>query len=151
MARTKSKVRVRDLPTIVAEHPEGAVSLVGDHGGLSRISGEIHPSSVVRDTIRVETEHGSIYLATYLEIEISVERRDELAEDDRRDVDWLIEWNITHTAGLSTPREAAEAVWRDVFGRTRAGMEDACVFFVTDPSTGEQLEVDLSSVPMSAD
>ena len=151
MGRTTSTVPVSELAEIVADPERGTISLIGDNGGHALITGEIHESSVVRGTIRIETEHGSIYLAPDLEVEISEHTPDHLAEDDVRDTNWFVEWNINHTEGESTPREAAEAVWREIFGRTQADTDDACVFFVTDPLTGEQVEVDLSSTPLAGE
>lgn len=150
MARTKSTVRVSDIPAIVAASDRGIVSLVGDHGGLSQVVGEVHPSAVVRGTIRVETEHGSIYLDPDIEVEISEHYPDTLTENDLRDTEWHVSWNIDaidpRTADVvgSTARAAAEMVWRDIFGRDQVTEGDACVFVVTDPADGASVSVDLS-------
>jgi hypothetical protein len=151
MSRTTSTVRVAELAGIVEDPERGTISLVGDSGGLSKITGEVYASSLHLESICVETEHGSIYLGTELEVQISEHTPDRLAEEDVRDTDWLVEWNIDHSEGESSPRQAAEAVWRDIFGRTQAGTDDACVFFVTDPLTGERVEVDLSSAPLAGE
>lgn len=45
-----------------------------------------------------------------------------------------------------TPTAAAQEVWEDVFGRSFASPDDACVFSVTDMETGTITEVDLSEV-----
>ena len=45
-----------------------------------------------------------------------------------------------------TPTAAAQEVWEDVFGRSFASPDDACVFSVTDMATGTITEVDLSEV-----
>lgn len=151
MARTTSTVRVADIPSIVADENRGIVSLLGDHGGLSLITGEMHMSSVHLEMLRIETEHGSVYLAPDLEVEISEEFTSTLTADEERDVDWFLTWSVDHSDGPSTPRAAAERVWREEFGRTSACPDDACVFDVTDPSTGDSVRVDLGEEPTTND
>lgn len=145
MARITSTVRVADIPGIVEDPARGIVSLRGDHGGISLITGEMQMSSVHVDLLRIETEHGSIYLAPGLEVEISEEVEDSLTPDQERDVEWQLRWSIDHADGPSTPRKAAARVWREQFGRTGAAHDDACVFDVTDPTTGETVRVDLGA------
>ena len=55
---------------------------------------------------------------------------------------WVITWTID--AEGSTPEAAAASVWTEIFGRTAAGADDACVFTVTDSTTGQSTNVDLS-------
>lgn len=40
----------------------GSVSLVGDHGGQSLITGDLRDSGLVMGALSVETEHGTVYL-----------------------------------------------------------------------------------------
>lgn len=136
MPRTQSTVRVADIPAIVADPERGIVSLVGDHGGLSLITGDINESGVVFGALAIETEHGTVYLDLDSEVEIS----EEYPRDP--DTEWGVSWSIDGYG--PTPQHAAARVWRQQFGRTMAGDDDACVFFVTDPDTNETVKVDLS-------
>lgn len=53
-----------------------------------------------------------------------------------------VKWEIN--AEGETPQDAARSVWEDFFGRSAAGPDDACVFQVENPETGETVTVDLS-------
>ena len=55
--------------------------------------------------------------------------------------EYTLTWTISVAA--DSPREAAEIIWQDVFGRTFAGADDACVFEVVGPD-GFTETVDLS-------
>jgi hypothetical protein len=132
----QSTVRVGDIPSIIDDPARGVVSLVGDHGGLSLITGPSHHSGLVMGTLSFETEHGVVYLDPDETIEISEEFA--LSEDHP----WVVSWTIDSNA--STPQEAAAKVWREVFGRDFAGTDDACNFTVTDAESGESVQVDLS-------
>lgn len=46
------------------------LALLGDQGGVSLITGAIVPSGVVRGTVSVETEHGTVYLDEEGEVEV---------------------------------------------------------------------------------
>lgn len=132
----QSTVRTGDIPSIIEDPERGIVSLVGDHGGLSQITGPTHQSGLVMGTLSFETEHGVVYLDPDENTEISEEFP--LSEDHP----WVVSWTIDSSA--STPEEAAAKIWRDVFGRDFAGTEDACSFTVTDVESRESFEVDLS-------
>jgi hypothetical protein len=86
MARTQHTVSVSDLTPIVEDPERGIISLVGDHGGLSLITGDIDPSAIVFGTLAVETEHGTVYLDRDAEITIS--------EDDGDDLDKHIDGSL---------------------------------------------------------
>lgn len=58
------------------------------------------------------------------------------------DHEWHVAWNIDGYG--SSPEQAAAKTWVELFGRTVAGDEDACVFTVTDPGTNKSVTVDLS-------
>lgn len=129
-------IRVGDIPAIVEDPKSGAVSLLGNHGGLSLITGPFARSGLVMGTLSIETEHGVVYLDPDELQEISEELP--LSEDHP----WTVSWEIDSTG--SSPEEAAAKIWRDVFGRTLAGTDDACVFTVTDAESGESMRIDLS-------
>lgn len=133
---TQSTVRTADIPAIVADSKRGIVSLVGDHGGLALITGDVKDSSALFGTMSFETEHGMVYLDPEGETTIS----EEFPLGDGHE--WRVSWTIdTHG---SSPERAAARVWRDTFGRAMAGSDDACFFTVTDPDTGIPVNVDLS-------
>lgn len=71
MARTQLTVLVADLPSIIEDPERGVISLVGDHGGLSLITGGIEGSGLVMGALSIETEHGVVYLDPEQETEIS--------------------------------------------------------------------------------
>lgn len=129
-------VPVADLAEIVGDPTRGIISLVGGHGGLALIVGDIEASSLMMGSLAVETEHGTIYLDPDGDVQIS----ETTPYPDEHE--WLVEWCIDGYG--ATPEAAARAVWRDVFGRTSATDEEACVFWVTDPTTGQRTKVDLS-------
>lgn len=129
-------VRVGDIPAIVEDPTRGVVSLLGDHGGLSLITGPSSRSGLVMGTLSIETEHGVVYLDPDELQEISEELP--LSEEHP----WKVSWTIDSTG--PSPEEAAARIWRDVFGRTLAGTDDACVFTVTDVESDESVEIDLS-------
>ncbi|MCB5280589.1 hypothetical protein [Arthrobacter sp. ES1] len=133
---TQSTVRVGDIPSIVEDPARGIVSLVGSNGGLSRITGWIEESGVVMGALSIETEHGTVYLDPNETTRIS----EELPLPDTHE--WEVAWKIDGYG--SSPEEAAAKVWRNVFGRSVAGADDACVFIVTDVESGESTRVDLS-------
>lgn len=56
-------------------------------------------------------------------------------------VSWVTDSDIS-----ASPADAAAMVWREVFrrGPWQPNNEEACVFVVTDPNTGRQVEIDLS-------
>jgi hypothetical protein len=132
----QSTVRVGDIPSIMEDPTRGVVSLVGDHGGLSLITGPSHHSGLVMGTLSIETEHGVVYLDPDETTEISEEFP--LPETH----EWEVAWKIDSYG--SSPEEAAAKIWREVFGRDFAGTDDACTFTVTNVENGESVEVDLS-------
>lgn len=132
----QSTVRVGDIPAIIEDDARGIVSLVGNSGGLSQITGPVSQSGLVMGTLSFETEHGVVYLDPDEMTQISEELP--LSEDHP----WVVSWTIDSNA--SSPEEAAAKIWRDVFGRDFAGQDDACSFTVTDVESGASVEVDLS-------
>lgn len=56
--------------------------------------------------------------------------------------EFLITWAINGEG--ATARKAAERIWREVFGRSAAGPDDACIFEVQDLETDETVTIDLS-------
>jgi len=136
MNTSQFPVRVSDIAGIVEDSNRGVISLVGDHGGLSLITGEIASSSLMTGMIALETEHGTVYLDPEVEVTIS----EETQHDEHHE--WLVEWNINSCG--PTPQVAAARAWAQNFGRTVAGEDDACVFTVKDPDTLNSVTIDLS-------
>lgn len=137
--KTESKqhtVLVSHIPGIIADPARGVISLVGDRGGLSLITGPVEQSGLVPGTLSIETEHGVVHLAPETVAQISEEAT--YSEDHLWEVSWKIDSNA------STPEEAAAKVWREVFGRTHAAEDDACVFTVKDVLGGELTRINLS-------
>lgn len=62
MTRTQHHTQSTQLPEIIADPQRGIISLVGDMGGLSQITGEVTVSNIVIGTLAIETEHGTVYL-----------------------------------------------------------------------------------------
>jgi len=147
MRRTQSTVRVADVPAIIADPDRGTISLIGDHGGLSLITGEVYDSMVIPGTLAFETEHGTVRLEQGAEVKISEAYPSTLTPETKRDTEWLISWTINgenDSEDPSSPMDVASHVWRETFGRRHASAEDACVFEVMDNATGETVTVDLS-------
>jgi hypothetical protein len=48
------------------------LTLVGDNGGLSKVTGEISRSSAMRGFLAVETEHGTLYLDEDFDVTVLV-------------------------------------------------------------------------------
>lgn len=48
--------------TIPGTAIEPGMTLVGDFGGLTLISGDVKPSAAMPGLLHVETEHGTLYL-----------------------------------------------------------------------------------------
>jgi hypothetical protein len=132
----QSTVRVADIPSIIEDPARGIVSLVGNNGGLSRITGRAERFGLIMGALSIETEHGVVYL--YLDETAEISEEFPLPEDHP----WVVSWTIDSNA--ATPQEAAAKIWREVFGRDFAGTDDACSFTVTDVESGESVEVDLS-------
>ena len=61
-SEVESTVPVADLPGIVTDPNRGVISLIGDHGSPSLITGHLRESSLVKGALSVETEHGTVYL-----------------------------------------------------------------------------------------
>lgn len=59
MTAQQRTVSVSEIPELVED---AGISIVGDHGGLSLITGEVEESSLVPGTLSIETEHGVLYL-----------------------------------------------------------------------------------------
>lgn len=67
-----STARVSELNDIIKNPNRGVIGLLGDHGGLSLITGDIEESSVF-GAITVITEHGTLYLDPEASVSISEE------------------------------------------------------------------------------
>ena len=61
-SEVESTVPVADLPRIVTDPNHGVISLIGDRGNPSLITGHLRESSLVKGALSVETEHGTVYL-----------------------------------------------------------------------------------------
>ncbi|MFJ2662521.1 hypothetical protein [Arthrobacter koreensis] len=133
---TRSRVLVSDIPKILEDPARGVISLVGDQGGLSLITGPAQGTGFMAGLMSIETEHGVVYLDADAVQQISEE------VTYTEDHPWEVSWQIDSTG--SSPEEAAAKIWRDIFGRTAVTPDDACVFTVRDAATGESVRVDLS-------
>ena len=51
---------------------ETAAAIIGDFNGRSAITGHVYESSLIPNTMCVETEHGSLYLGLEERIEIEI-------------------------------------------------------------------------------
>lgn len=148
MARITSSIRAEELASIVDDPARGIVSLVGDNGGLSLITGEIKSSALVHGNIVVLTEHGNLYLDPESWLNISEDTGDGAGDGEQSEREWLVSWSIDSEA--TTPERAAAKVWFDTFGRTAAAADDACVFTVHDPQSNQTHEIDLSDYDLSS-
>lgn len=63
-------VRVSELADTV-ECDSGVLALVGDHGGISLIAGDIEDSSMFPGMVTVLTEHGALYLDADAEVMVA--------------------------------------------------------------------------------
>lgn len=132
----QSTVRVADIPSIIEDPARGTLSLVGNNGGLSLITGPAERFGLIMGALSIPTEHGVVYL--YLDETAEISEEFPLPDDH----EWKVAWAIDSYG--STPEEAAAKIWRDVFGRDFAGTDDACSFTVTDVESGESVQIDLS-------
>lgn len=82
MPSITSTVHVSDLARIIEDPTRGTISLRGDSGGISLITGNIQPSGLIKGTVSIETEHGTIYLDADLEVQISEDTASTLTTDD---------------------------------------------------------------------
>lgn len=64
-----------------------------------------------------------------------------LIQEDDEHQDYTVDWKINWYG--KSPRDAAERIWRDIFGRTETNPDDACVFKVTGPN-GKSVIIDLA-------
>lgn len=76
MARIQYRVQPDALQSVIDDPERGVLSLAGNHGGLSLITGEVYESNVVQGMLAIETEHGTVYVDRDNEITVS--------EDDGR-------------------------------------------------------------------
>lgn len=91
MALIKHHILVCQIPDLLADPDMGPLRLIGDQGGHSAITGEVHKSGVVMGTLFIETEHGTVYLDPESEIEVY--------EDDAKILDDRVEGlqdDLTH-------------------------------------------------------
>ena len=133
-------VPAKTIPEIIDDPDRGVISLIGDRGGLSQITGDVERSSVMGG-LAVETEHGTVYFDPEDQIHID----EAVPYDDQHE--WLGSWTIDSYG--APPAEAAARVWRQHFGRTLAGNDDACVFTVVDSESKTEHTVDLSEVDLT--
>lgn len=75
---TTHSVLVADIPAIIDDPQRGIISLVGNNGGLSFITGQIDESGLVMGALAIETEHGTLYIDPDEQILISEENRPDL-------------------------------------------------------------------------
>lgn len=68
--QTAQFVPTRNLAGIIGNPSRGTISLKGSHGGSSLITGNVEPSGLVPGTTSIETEHGTVYLDSDLDVEI---------------------------------------------------------------------------------
>lgn len=73
MAQTTFTTSIKELTELVGSKDRGIFSLVGDHGGLSLITGEISLSNVIFGAVAIETEHGTLFLDEKAELTVSEE------------------------------------------------------------------------------
>ena len=83
MALIKHHILVSEIPDFLNDPDMGSLSLVGDQGGHSAITGEVYESNVVMGTLAIETEHGTVCLDPESEIEVQ--------EDDAKTLDDRVE------------------------------------------------------------
>lgn len=83
MATRISTISASELVDFTEDPTRGVVSLVGDHGGLSLITGEINDSSAIFGTMAVETEHGTVFLDPEAQILVSEEDGQQRSLDER--------------------------------------------------------------------
>lgn len=144
MAVKQYTVAAREVQAILDDMGRGILSLVGTDGGLSLITGHFAQSALVPGSLLAETEHGMIYLPEDKQVAISEWTPNELTPDTPRpDAPWAVSWHLDDCDG-ATPRQAAMEIWYEIFNRGEPGPEDACVFEVSDPATGESVTVDLA-------
>lgn len=103
MARTQHTVSGSELARIVADPKHGVISLVGDRGDLSLITGDINASSLIMSTLVVETEHGTVYLDPEAEIRIS--------EDDGESLDSRVAGSVFAINDILTSHLAERFSW----------------------------------------
>lgn len=142
MAHATHIILASQLSSFVEDPARGTISLVGDHGGVSLITGGISDSSMIFGALPVETEHGTIYLDGEQQITIREDGGPVEPSGYGADHEWILTWTINGEG--ATPVAAAAAIWREVFGRAGATDSDACVFVVEDLETGSTYDVDLS-------
>lgn len=58
--------------TIHISDLEAGHVIIGDHGGTSRVTGDVEESSTMPGLYRVETEHGPLYLDPEFTVEVVV-------------------------------------------------------------------------------
>lgn len=63
---------------------------------------------------------------------------------------YLVRWEIDDASEASSPEQAAARVWRNVFKRTTASSDDACVFSVLDSTIGGVTTVDLAELDLDS-
>lgn len=73
MARIQYRVQPDALQSVIDDPERGVLSLAGNHGGLSLITGEVYESNVVQGMLAIETEHGTVYVDRDNEITVSEE------------------------------------------------------------------------------
>lgn len=142
---TRSTVKAQDLRALIEDPCRGTFSLVGSAGNLSEITDTPEPSALLGGAITIDTEHGTLLVGTDEELLVSERHTNTLTPDSRRqNTHWFLSWSIDDVEFSETPREAAAAVWRDVFGRDSVSDGDACVFVVEEMQTHETVTVDLA-------
>lgn len=137
MANTVSTVAAGDLQQIVNNPDRGAISLLGDHGGRSRVTGEIYLSNVIAGCLAIETEHGTLYLP--LEDQIQISEDDGASLDARQDgsvyaIDDILTSHLGERFGWYTTDEPKHAALTQLVKMTAQAVDDLLEQFPTDTS-----------------
>lgn len=109
MSRTQHTITAAELNSIIDDPQRGVVSLVGDHGGLSLVTGDVEPSNIVPGTLVIETEHGVVRFEPDAKITISEDDGTELSSNSLSLVDAALS-GLLERLGWSKRDEGCNAV-----------------------------------------
>lgn len=119
MARTQHTITVSELPAVVLDPGRGLISLVGEHGGLSLITGDIEHSNLMRGTLAIETEHGVVHLEPDQEVRIS--------EEDGRDLDARLDASLYTVNDILTELLGSRFGWYATDDERYQGLNDTAL------------------------
>lgn len=111
--------------------------LVGARYGLVGLHAAIHAAETLEYTWQVVREQ-------------MIERGMVTASPPTPPGRYLVRWEIDDASEASSPEQAAARVWRNVFKRTTASSDDACVFSVLDSTIGGVTTVDLAELDLDS-